>query len=282
MSIHIMNVTRIILILCLSGIIILPVAADVNMGVTDKNSNQEISSDTLKFVTRLAEYNFSKQDQDRIIQALNSRKSIESLVSGKERELKQKTLSIKDQRKGIRITEEFSLDSKDPNSRIPEGGIVQFSPDGVTRVFSADGEQVLDVKDSNAQMVTTPSGKIIPATHVFAVPDDVIVYNSGNRDYYIRDGKILFIKDFGGQKEENTRDKIQGSPAPLGNTWVAYAESDPIANPAVLTSQWVVPHSPLTSVNILFNGLQPVDGSYIVQPVVAFNYNGHNDNGIQW
>jgi len=277
-----MKIIRIVLILCLSGILILPVTADMSTSVTDKNLNPEISSDTLKFVANLGEYNFSNQDQNRIIQALNNRKSIESLVSNKERELQQENLTIRDQRKGIRMTEEFSLEAKDPNSRIPQGGIVQFSPDGVTRVFSAKGEQVLDVKDNDARMVMTPSGKSIPVTHVFAVPEDVIVYNSGNRDYYIRDGKILFIKDKGEQKEERTINNFRVSPAPLGNTWVAYAESESITNPAVLTSQWVVPHSPPTSVNILFNGLQPEDGSYIVQPVVAFNYNQHNDAGIQW
>ncbi|MDD5143040.1 hypothetical protein [Methanoregula sp.] len=180
------------------------------------------------------------------------------------------------------MTEAFSLKAKDPNSRIPEGGIVKFSSDGITRVFNAQGEQILDVRDSNAQMVMTPSGKMIPATHVFSVPEDVIVYNSGNRDYYIRDEKILFIKDFGDEKDGDLVNKIQGLPGPLGNTWVAYAESDSITNPAILTSQLVVPHSPSTSVNILFNGLQPEDGSYIVQPVVAFNYNQHNGNGLRW
>jgi hypothetical protein len=282
MQTSIINLICVVLILCLSGILILPVAADMNMGVMDKNSNPEISSETSKFVARLGEYNFSKQDQNKIIQALNKRKAIELLVSKKERELQQNKLTIKDQRRGIRMIEGFSPDAKDPNSRIPEGGIIQFSPNGVTRVFSTKGEQIFDVKDSDAQMVMTPSGKIIPVTHVFAVPEDVIVYNSGNRDYYIRDGKILFIKDKGEQKEENIINKIQTSPAPLGNMWIAYAESDSISNPAVLTSQWIVPDSPPTSVNILFNGLEPDDGSYIVQPVVAFNYNGHNDNGIQW
>jgi hypothetical protein len=276
------SVICIVLVFCLSGLLILPVTADVTTGITTKNYTPEISSDTLKFVTNLGEYNFSKQDQNRIIQALNNRKSIESLVSNKERELQQKTVTIRDQRQGIRMTEEFSLDAKDPNSRIPRGGIVQFSSDGVTRVFSANGEQVLDVKDSDAQTVMTPSGKTIPVTHVIAVPEDVIVYNSGNRDYYIQDGKILFIKDSGEQKTGYTINKIQVSPESLGNTWVAYAESDSISNPVILTSQWVVPHSPPNSVNILFNGLQPEDGSYIVQPVVAFNYNQHNDNGIQW
>lgn len=277
MSISIINAIRILSILTLSGILIIPVVADANIDETYKISNPEITSDTSKIITTLGKYNISKQDQNRIIQALNNRESIEALVSKKESELNQKKLTIKDQQKGVKISEEFSVDATETYSRIPEGGIIQFNSDGVTRVFSAKGEQVLDVKDSDAQLVMTPSGKMIPKTHIFSVPEYVIVYNSGNRDYYIRDGKILFVKDFGEMQEEKTI-----SPASIGNTWVAYAESDSITNPTLLTSQWIVPHSPTDSINILFNGLEPNDGSYIVQPVVAFNYIEHNDDGISW
>ena len=270
------------MILSLIGFIILPTTAIINDEITDEKSNQEISFKTLELVNNLDKYNLLKQDRNTVLDVLRNRKTIESAIIKKEKELLQKPLRINDKRKSLLLKEEFSLNAKDPNSQIPRGGIIQYSSDGVTRIFSSEGVQILDVRDRDVQNVLTPSGKIMPVTHIIAVPENVIVYNMGIRDYYLQDGKILFIKDFGNSNEIALTEKDQLSAGSVSPSWVAWAESDPITDPVILTSQWVVPYSPDSPTNILFNGIEPYDETYISQPVVAFNYPEHNHDGVQW
>jgi hypothetical protein len=270
------------LVLFLTGCIVFPATVMAADGKTSEKTGPEISQDTRELVDNLGGYDLTKQDQNQILEALKSRKQIEAMITKSEKELSQKSLKSNDRRKGVRLKEEFSLNPDDPNSQIPRGGIVQFSSDGVTRVFSSRGEQVLEIQDSDAQNVLTPSGNMMPVSHVFAVPEDVIVYNKGNRDYYIQDGKILFIKEF--EDSDVTVSAAQqlflaGSRSPA---WVAYAESDPITDPVIHSSAWTVPYSPAGSTNILFTGVESSDGSSISQPVVAFNFPEHNHDRVRW
>lgn len=97
-----------VLIFSLMGILMLPASAAVNDGITNEKSRTEISSQTLELVTNLGQYNISKQDQKKILETLANRKTFESIITNKERELEQKPLKIDDKRKGILLTEEFS------------------------------------------------------------------------------------------------------------------------------------------------------------------------------
>jgi hypothetical protein len=272
----------IVLVLFLTGCIVFPATAIATDGKTGEKAGPELSKDTRELVNNLGGYDLTKPDQNNILEAIKSRKHIEPMITEKEKELSQNPLIYNDKGKGVQLTEEFSPDANDPSSRIPRGGIVQFSSDGVTRVFSSGGRQVLDVQDSNARKVLTPSGNMIPVSHIFAVPEDVIVYNRGNRDYYIQNGKILFIKDFGNSDGTVSAGQERFSAGSRSPAWVAWTESDPITDPLIHSSQWTVPYSPAGSTNILFTGVESSDGSSISQPVVAFNYPEHTYNRVPW
>jgi len=164
-----------------------------------------------------------------------------------------------------------------PVNQIPTGGFIAFGSDGKTRIFTSEGTQISYAVDDKSENITVPSGKVLPATHIIGIPNGAASHTRGNREYITIKGEvILTIID-------QSSKKILGDrivPATRSSPWVEYAESDPYYIAAV-HSHWGIPHSPNLTVpaynaNILFNGVEPSDGSMIFQPVTAFNYYEHS------
>ncbi len=164
-----------------------------------------------------------------------------------------------------------------PVNQIPIGGFIAFGSDGKTRIFASEGTQISYAVDAGSEKVTTPPGKELPSTHVIAIPNGAASHTRGDREYItIKSEVILTIID------QSSKETMDGRivPATRSSPWVEYAESDPYYIAAV-HSDWGIPHSPNLPVpafqaNILFNGVEPSDGSMIFQPVTAFNYYGHS------
>jgi hypothetical protein len=164
-----------------------------------------------------------------------------------------------------------------PVNQIPNGGFIEFGFDGKTRVFTSEGTQISYAVDDRSEKVTTPSGKVLSSTHIIGIPNGAASHIRGNAEYITLKGEvILTIID-------NSSKEILGNrivPSALSYPWVEYADSDPYYIAAV-HSQWNIPHSPnlginATNANILFNGVEPSDGSMIFQPVTAFNFYPHS------
>jgi hypothetical protein len=164
-----------------------------------------------------------------------------------------------------------------PENQIPTGGFIEFGSDGKTRIFSSAGTQISYVIDDRSEKITTPSGKVLPSTHIIGVPNGAASHTRGNREYITMNGEVIltiidrYSKDISG---------LNTVPSPRSSPWVEYAESDPYYI-AAIHSNWVIPHSPnldipATTSNILFNGIEPSNGSMIFQPVTAFNYFAHS------
>ncbi len=164
-----------------------------------------------------------------------------------------------------------------PENQIPTGGFIEFGSDGKTRIFSSVGTQISYVIDDRSEKITTPSGKVLPSTHIIGIPNGAASHTRGNREYITMNGEVIltivdqYSKDISG---------LSTVPSPRSSPWVEYAESDPYYIAAV-HSNWIIPHSPnltvpATTSNILFNGIEPSDGSMVFQPVTAFNYYEHS------
>ena len=175
---------------------------------------------------------------------------------------------------------------------LPQGGFIQHSPDGRTRVFSPEGKQLFYAVDNRTEKVQTPSGNIVPATFLIAVPSESSLNIVGDHTYVTYQGEIILsvIQDnkTGSWQEYN-------APATKGTSWVEYASTRRLSATPIgeFNADWIIPHSPQlndnldqngnpttpphgsemnSKVNILFNGIQPTNGSLIIQPVTAFNY----------
>ena len=53
---------------------------------------------------------------------------------------------------------------------IPSGSIIYRSADGITTVYTPDGKTILKARDSDAAMIGTPHGTLVPATHIIQSP----------------------------------------------------------------------------------------------------------------
>lgn len=72
---------------------------------------------------------------------------------------------------------------------LPAGAVIYHGTDGMTRVFDANGTQILLANDS-ADMMPTPGG-LLPATKVLQVPDGALVQADGNMTYIIQNGTCI-------------------------------------------------------------------------------------------
>jgi len=166
------------------------------------------------------------------------------------------------------------------DNEVPIGGFIMFGSDGRTRIFSSDKNETAYAVDERTEKVITPSGRVIPATHIIGMPNRATIHSQGDNIYITRDGDvILTIID------QSSTDYYV--PSTLAESWVEYAESDPYYFLGYFSSTWTIPESPdlvlpppqpqtATKANILFNGIEPSDGSMIFQPVTAFDYYPHS------
>ena len=169
--------------------------------------------------------------------------------------------------------------SSDP-SQIPTGGYLVFGSDGRTRIFTPDGEEISYSVDEKENQEPVPSGEVLPATHILSLPNGATVNTRGNHVYITAKGDIIAIVI---SQPDDAAPGDSLVPEAKANSWVNYAETDPYNDLKEFEALWEIPHSPNLSypigayqANILFNGVEPPDGSEISQPVTAFDYYRHS------
>ena len=86
------------------------------------------------------------------------------------------------------ITEGFNLDkSQSGGTHIPFGAVIFHWSNGVTEVDGQDGTLLLLAKDAEAAIPPNPSGREIPATWIYQLPDGAILKVDPNNPNISRD-----------------------------------------------------------------------------------------------
>jgi len=162
---------------------------------------------------------------------------------------------------------------------IPVGAIIQHSSDGITRVFTPEGTQIVSAIDADSKKVPVPSAGLLPVTHVHRVPSgsDIITQNNMTK-VYKDEVCILTVLGYG-----NTGKEL---PYPSYEGWIEQANNWSIDEIAQFIAYWDVPSSPSSqsdSVIFLFNAIEPSNGQGIVQPVLEWNRHAYRDwTGAAW
>jgi len=285
-----LNASSLILFLLICLVIVPAVAADQS----NNNGNDQSIGNA---VENVKEISLSQNIQNEISDQIALREIIERAIAERERTLSEHSLliddsnDISDDLKGLRIQSSannamFTL-TADSGNEIPLGGYIQFSLDGKTRVFSSEGKQLYYAIDSDVEQVRVPSGEEIPITHLIPIRSGASIHIVGNKEYVVyKDKVIIIIID---QTIQNKNKLSLKAPTQKDSkSWVEWGESDSYPSIGEFVAKWKIPLSPnLPSEgenNILFNGIQPEDGSMIFQPVTAFNYFEHSKvgNSIIW
>ncbi len=174
------------------------------------------------------------------------------------------------------IKEPFTVDPSAPGYKIPRGSTIHHLENGMTEVYGSGNSLLLRASDSEAAMISTPSG-LAAATDIVTVPSGSDIESRGNiTDVYQNGTLILRVFDAGPLP-----------PARKANTsfngWVEYAYdwspdsrgSSSDINLNSFTANWNVPSSPTDSasneVDYLFNAIENYRGSEIIQPVLGWN-----------
>ncbi len=168
--------------------------------------------------------------------------------------------------------------------KIPKGSIVEQLESGITNVFSSDGQLLFKTNDANATSIITPQGEKI-ATHVFSVPNDVHIRDTGNSTVIIKNGEVLFTVI----EPKSFRDKSKVSRLTVpsaGNGWIEDAHDTGLRIDESYC-KWIVPsfaQNPSSSaIDFLFSGIEPWAGDKIIQPVLEWNQGGsHAWTGRAW
>jgi hypothetical protein len=159
---------------------------------------------------------------------------------------------------------------------IPFGSVIVHSNDGITRVFDKNGIHLLSVSDDRSKSVPTPTGIEKSCTRVHEVPNDSRVYHRGDRIYILspEDELILLIIDECSSANQGTDNAVRGW---VGNDWLEYAQDESAEYISEYTAYWDVPTAPPsldgeTERIYLFNGIEPTDTKFLLQPVIEYNY----------
>jgi len=188
----------------------------------------------------------------------------EQIIDGDKLQLSQ--LKPDDSQMKTVIQNGYSLTDSDYQTEVPEGSIIHHSKDGITRVYNAEGKQLLVSKDSDSPQLDTPYG-LISAEKINQIPDGsyVQVNDNGITNVYLDDKRILTVI-------APASDDIA---VPASDGWIESAQSWGIPQMGQFIADWTVPSSPPDSTtratNYIFNGIQPGTSSGIVQPVLEYN-----------
>ncbi len=179
----------------------------------------------------------------------------------------------------IPISNEFKLVNNESNdkNKIPFGSIVQFSKNGITRVFNSDGKQILVVDDYESNKVFTPHGES-PSTYVFEVPSESYVLDEGSIIFvaYHNQRILTIIPAKNVDEVTNKQSATAFAPDLAGVQWIEYDETNTLSSIGEFTATWKVPTNPsnISSTPGYFNtvwiGIQPTDGTKILQPVLEW------------
>ena len=142
---------------------------------------------------------FSPQLQRDIDEQMGYNESINTAIAKKEQQLHTSPLKINDRNDVTMKAHGFSVGDRPSSTqvtsgkagsaqtmvssgtddlsanKIPTEGFIEFGSDGRTRVFAADGTQLSYAVDNNTENVQTPSGKVLPATHIIDIPDKATI-----------------------------------------------------------------------------------------------------------
>ncbi|WAI01440.1 hypothetical protein [Methanogenium organophilum] len=180
----------------------------------------------------------------------------------------------------IVIQNEISPMKGESLHQIPVGSIIHHSSDGITRVFTQDGKQIISAIDADAEKVPVPSAGLLPATHVHQVPNGSDIYTNENiTKVYNDEACILTVVD-------NQRDAEKKLPVPSYGGWIESSYDWSVNEIAQFIAYWETPSSPSSqsdSVIFLFNAVEPSNAHGIVQPVLEWNRHAYRDwTGAAW
>ncbi len=171
------------------------------------------------------------------------------------------------------ITGPFCLEKEVKGYYIPPGSVVHHFANGSTIVQGPDGKVIARINDFDSSMIQTPAGKIVPATYVFTVPSGSVICSRGNITKVYKDGRLI-LTVIGSNKGVVTQ-----VPAAY-NGWLEDAENWSISTLRYFDAYWNVPTPPpnpeSTTINYLFNAIEPNTGTSIIQPVLEWNFDGSN------
>jgi hypothetical protein len=164
----------------------------------------------------------------------------------------------------IKVDKPFSVNPEEPGHMILPGAIVRHLPGGITEIAGSDGVLIAIARDSDAELVPTPTG-MKRATHVFKVPNESrITQNDNIIRVYNRELLILTIIN---------EDQLVFTPygPPLEELC-----SDTIDLVDHFSAQWMVPLSPINKTGLNCSQIWIGLTDYyvrIIQPVLQWNNN---------
>jgi hypothetical protein len=172
---------------------------------------------------------------------------------------------------------------------IPYGSTIEHTINDVTRIIRPDGTEVGWVNDAKAPRVLVPSGKTLPSSHTYDIPDGSFIQTLDPKTTHVSLSNIRLLTDVSLTTQNNPT--IQMETQKNGNIhsgWIEDSKAENKANLGQFIAEWKVPSSPpnstTTSVNYIFNGIQNHAGSTIsiVQPVLEYNLATHAWTGAAW
>ncbi len=165
----------------------------------------------------------------------------------------------------VKIQKGFTIDSSQPGQRLEKGSIIHHFANGVTEVYGANKSLKFKTKESENDIIITPHGPQ-KANRVYNVPSGSQIDHQGNitKIYSSNDCVLTIIDD---KQKQDIK-----TPATSADPWIECAATDNI-NLTMFDALWNVPTSPPNSnaIDFYFTGIQPADGSIIIQPVLQWN-----------
>jgi hypothetical protein len=179
----------------------------------------------------------------------------------------------------VRITAPLSPMKSSSIYSIPSGSVIDHSADGVTTVYAPNGTCILTAQDSKADMIGTPAGKSLPATHLHQVPSGSRICTIGDGVTKVYKNETCILTVVNRDQEEDTIPDFDG--------WIEYSKDQSVDELWEFNAYWHVPSSPPSpesgTVDFLFNGIEPSTGGAIVQPVLEWNQRGSDRwTGSAW
>lgn len=267
-------------------VILVLLGLSVTMGeaatLTKGNNNAQID---VWFNQTLAHANISQYEKDQIRQEYIYYQTAQNAIVAKQQVLAAHPVSPKSVENKRVVSAAFGIDLKNTAGSVPQGGIVQYTDKGKTRVYDAQNSELYVADDNESGTITTPSGAVIPKTHLISVPSGSSIYTIGNKDYITNKGTLILTVIHPETDAANTETDAL-IPSTAADSWVDWAQSS-TGDIGLLSSTWKLPSNPDLDTdstnqnsNLIWNGIQNPDASAILQPVTGFNY-PHN-TAIVW
>jgi hypothetical protein len=173
-----------------------------------------------------------------------------------------------------KIQDGFTVDPSQHGVSIAQGSTIYHLANGVTDVYSVNGEFELEAMDSEANTVSTPDG-LEKATFVYNVPSGSHITAQRNVCQVYDSGIIILTV-------VNTI--VHPSTSPPATYWLESSQDTNVNNLGYDVGTWITPKAPTLRSGItdfLFNGIQ--GSGTIIQPVLEWNQAGSGRwTGAAW